>query len=114
MLNDLEGLWEVRGKQDIGHRLTFPILYARSKLGLAEREQFNGILKDSATDAAAAKAVQEMIERVGAVEYVWLQMQVFRQRAIQSLKLCANSEMLLDLLDGLVPLFSGSPHASPV
>ncbi len=112
LMNDLEGLWELKGKKDIGQRITLPILFARSRLKGAERDLLNYLLQTSAADANAATAVQEIVERVGAVEYVFLQFQIYRQRAIQSLDRCGNTATLLKVLDGLFPPLFEESHAS--
>ena len=109
LMNDLEGLWGVRGKKDIGQRITLPIIYARSRLADTERNKLDCLLRRAATDATAITAATEIIEQAGAVEYVCLQMQIYRNRAIQSLAYCSKPTILLALLDSLLPLSSDVP-----
>lgn len=103
--NDIDGLWEKGGKRSdlAANKWTLPIAYAFRVLPSDKKSSLHKLVVNSSTDSEAEVEARRMILDCGALIYLWLEIEKYRQKAeknLAGLDLCqAEKEQLLDILN---------------
>lgn len=102
--NDIDGLWEKGGKRSdlAANKRTLPIAYAFRVLPPDKKSSLHKLVGNSSADSEAEVEARRMILDCGALIYLWLEIEKYRQKAeknLAGLNLCqAEKEQLLDIL----------------